>query len=485
MYGARLLVLNWEKDELYYHHPITQEDKMHTKKNITIFDLPSDQVEHKPTPFSEYGVSGVQMSSGIVYDEFLTQLKGVRGRKMYREMMDNNSIIGAVLFVIEMLFRGSMWDIEAVKDPITGESSEEAKQAAEWTKGVLFEDMEMTWDDFLSDVASMFGFGWAYLEIVYKQRKGRTDDIHTSSKFNDGTIGLQKVALRAQESIYKWETDDKNEIIGMYQEDPNKGRIYFIPIEKAMLIRPKRWKNSPEGRSILRNAYRPYYYSTRLEEIEAIGYERNYAGIPMIRIPKKLISSSDPVDIATKEAYVSIGYKLRRNEQSAIVIPSDTFTNEDGQYTTNREVDIKLMGSESTGFSADIDKAVKRHDQKIAISLISDWVTLGMNERGSFAMSRDKTDMFLRAIEGWLETIASHVKRDLITRLWELNGFDMSIMPNVTYGSPAPEEVGDVATALNKLTQSGMEVFPDVRVENIMRNKLGFPEKMEVQEDEI
>src|SRR4051812_8376960 len=57
------------------------------------------------TNFGEIGRSGLRYRSGIVTEEFLTELKGKDGRKVIREMMDNDSIIGSMLFAISMLIR--------------------------------------------------------------------------------------------------------------------------------------------------------------------------------------------------------------------------------------------------------------------------------------------------------------------------------------------------------------------------------------------
>ncbi|WP_155274431.1 hypothetical protein [Piscirickettsia salmonis] len=42
-------------------------------------------------------------------------------------------------------------------------------------------------------------------------------------------------------------------------------------------------KGNPEGRSILRNAYQPWYYKKNLESIESIGIERNLVGLLTLR----------------------------------------------------------------------------------------------------------------------------------------------------------------------------------------------------------
>src|SRR6187549_2730109 len=71
----------------------------------------SAQLPPKPTAgkFEEIGVSGLRAYSGIVDEEFLTELKGEKGRKIYREMAANDATVGAMLFAIGLMIRGVKW----------------------------------------------------------------------------------------------------------------------------------------------------------------------------------------------------------------------------------------------------------------------------------------------------------------------------------------------------------------------------------------
>ena len=49
-----------------------------------------------------YGSNG---SGSIFFEEFLHELRGVKGVQAYTEMADNDATVGAILFAIEMLMR--------------------------------------------------------------------------------------------------------------------------------------------------------------------------------------------------------------------------------------------------------------------------------------------------------------------------------------------------------------------------------------------
>ncbi len=51
--------------------------------------------------FLEIGSSGLRRSGGYINEEFLSNLQGVKGFKVYREMHDNDPVIGAMLYAID------------------------------------------------------------------------------------------------------------------------------------------------------------------------------------------------------------------------------------------------------------------------------------------------------------------------------------------------------------------------------------------------
>jgi hypothetical protein len=55
-------------------------------------------------------------------------------------------------------------------------------------------------------------------------------------------------------------------------------------------------RNNPEGRSMLRTAYRSWRNKKRIEEIEGVGIERDLAGLPIARIPGKFFSKDADAD---------------------------------------------------------------------------------------------------------------------------------------------------------------------------------------------
>src|SRR5215213_8472928 len=101
--------------------------------------------DRKPLPTEMVGASGLLQYSGRLAEEFLKDLDNEKGRKVYREMSDNDPVIGAILFAIDMLMRQVEWRIDPA-DPSDG-----AYDVAEFVESCLT-DMSFSWNDTLSSI---------------------------------------------------------------------------------------------------------------------------------------------------------------------------------------------------------------------------------------------------------------------------------------------------------------------------------------------
>jgi hypothetical protein len=378
---------------------------------------------------SEFGSTGLKHSGGTVYEEFLTNLRGTKGARVYREMSDNDPTVGSILYAIEKVILRLDWRIDPFQDKSAdGETNPKDQETAEFINECL-NDMSDSWDATLTQILSMLTYGYAFHEIVYKVRGGDSKDPQRRSKFSDNKIGWRKFAIRGQETLWQWMFDEEGGIQGMIQSDPSAS-IYIkpIPIEKALLFRVKNDKNNPEGRSLLRNAYRSWYFKHRIEEIEAVGIERDLAGLPIAYIPPEYLSSTASAEqISFRNSIEQIVQNVKRNEQEGIVMP--LMYDESG----HKMFDLSLL---STGGSRqfDTDKIINRYDQRIAMSVLSDFILLGHDRVGSYSLGTAKMDLWSMAVDASANSIAEVINQFAIPRLLKLNGMDTSRAPFLTYG---------------------------------------------------
>jgi len=425
--------------------------------------------------FNELGRTGLKAFSGVLYEEFLPELRGQRAVKTYTEMKENNAVVAAMLFAVESLLRSVDWTV-------VPDSEDEADIAAAEFLDENMHDMSHTWPDFVSEVLSMLPYGFSYFEQVYKVRVGPNEKTpRNRSAYTDRKIGWRKFAIRSQESMTKWEFDDKGGVTGMYQRPVGPYGLYgwgtydeiFIPIEKALLFRTTSSKGNPEGRSILRSAYRSYYFATRLSEIESIGAERDLAGMPIAYVPLEIISDGRTEEQeATYNAIKDLVQKTKRDQQEGIIFP--LVYDENG----NELYKFELMSAGSKR-QVEIGSVIQRYTQQIAMTVLADFILLGHENVGSFALSSDKTELFAVALGAWLDSIEETINRYAVPRLFELNpslSATSSELPKIKHGDLEKPDLGELASYVQSLANAGMPIFPDLKTEEMLRHVADLPE---------
>lgn len=410
-----------------------------------------------------YGKNGY---GSILYEEFLPELRGIKGVQAYTEMADNDATVGAILFAIEMLMRNCEFHVEPA-----GESSKD-KECAEFVESCM-NDMERTWTDTLSEILSFLTYGWSYHEIVYKRRVGRTSSPVTNSKHDDGLIGWRKLPIRAQDTLYGWEyKDETDDLVGMTQAPPPHYDRITIPLEKALHFRTRSRKDSPEGRSILRTAYRAFYFKKRIEEIEGYGIERDLAGFPVLYSPPDLDiwdkeNEETMAALANAEQIVS---SIRRDQREGLVLP--------GGYEQGTGWKLELLTSGSRR-QFDTNAIIDRYDKRIATSVLADFVMLGQQEVGSFALADSKTKIFALAIGTYLDIICEVFNNQAIPRLIDINGDHfkgITDYPKMKHGDIEDVDLTQFADFITKLAGAGI-IVPDDELEDEVRRVGGLPEK--------
>lgn len=404
----------------------------------------------------ELGRVGAKFYSGTFYEEFLPELHGNRGVQVYQEMADNDDTVGAILFAIKMLIRQASWCVQPA-----GNTSVD-KDAAEFVESCLH-DMTLTWTDTISEILSFLIYGWSVHEIVYKRRMGRKKDPRLESKFNDGLIGWQKLPIRAQESLYEWEFDDNDNLSAFVQMPAPDYDIIKIPADKILLFRTESRKDNPEGRSILRNAYRSWFYKKRIQEIEGIGIERDLAGFPVLIAPPGVDIWNDAKLLKDCEGFVK---NIRRNEMEGLPLPAGW--------------ELKLL---STGGARQFDTnaVIRRYDEGIARTVIADFIFLGSGNVGSWALSSDKTAMFALAIGAFLDNICEVFSRVAIPKLIEINAphfGGITDYPTLEHGDIESANLTDLANYLKEMVGLGL-ITPDSLLEDWLREQASLPSRLD------
>lgn len=423
--------------------------------------------------FREVGATGLRRFSGFIYDEFLPELTGWKGVAIYKEMINNDATVSAVRFAIRTLCRRVKW----FSDPMS--KSPANIEAAEFLETCM-NDMSQTWIDTIDEILSMLDYGYSAHEIVYKRRCGDVFDPSMRSKYCDGRIGWRKIPIRSQDTVYRWQFDDHGGIQGVEQLAPPHYYHVTIPVEKMLLFRTTIDKNNPEGKSIFRGAYKSWYTKKNIENIEAIGIERDLAGLPMAMVPPEILSvnaSAQQKNILA--AIKDLTINVRRNAQEGMIMPMSY--NDQGKPL----FEFKLL---TTGGNRQFDTSaiINRYDQRIAMTALADFILLGQDKVGSFALASSKTNLFSTAIGAFLDIIADVFNRYAIPRLFAFNDFQLEQYPQIKHGDLGSVDLTELGKYVQTLAQAGMPLFPNGELEKHLLEVAGLPStNIQEQEPEV
>lgn len=405
--------------------------------------------------YKEIGSSGLLQSAGYIQEEFLQELRFPRACKIYKEMSSNDPTVGSVLFLVNQLVKKAEWTVEPAGDKRVD------KKAAAFIEECI-DDLDKPFSSVISEILSMLIYGFSLHEIVYKVRT------NNNSKYNDKKIAWAKIAYRAQHSITGWHFDENtDELVAAEQHCYGHASPFIMPMSKCLLFRPLATDDNPEGKSMLRNAYRPWYFKKKIEEVEGVGIERDLAGLPLLIPPEELDiwDADDPNMVRMKDMALNIVKNIRRDRQEGIVLPFGW--------------ELKLL---STGSNRQFDTnaIISRYDVKIAQTLLSDLVTLGSDKVGSYALAAVKKSLLATAIETILDSVAEEFNRKAIPQLLKFNPEFANLVatPKLIHSEVETPDLNEIAMLLKAMGGAGM-VLEDYKLQNYIREIASMPKLTE------
>lgn len=387
----------------------------------------------------EIGRAGLDAWMGIIREDFIKELRGREGYKRYDEMRRNSPIIGSLLQAVYQ-------SVLSIQFQFTSEEGNEDPRLELLNESL--ESMSHSLRDHIGEALTFLPFGFSLFEIVY-QRVG-------------GKMLWRKFAPRGQDTIRRWGFDDTGGIQGAFQAVVGRDE-QFLPIKKLILYRTNVERNNPEGRSVLRTAWIPYYFAKNIMQIEAIGIERDLAGLPMIHLPQDADTSDE--SNSDKSKAEKMVRNIRNDEQAGLVIPYDW------------EFELVTTGGSR---AHDTDKVVRRYESRMLMSALAQFLMLGQENVGSLALSKDQTDFFTMSVNTVADILTETITHHAIPRLMRLNGLDDAGL--ALEHSPAGDI--DLGTIADFLQKTGSMISWTAEDEIWLRQVAQLPEKTAEEIDE-
>jgi phage gp29-like protein len=397
-----------------------------------------------------FGGSGVgYLLTNLGADEYLPELSFPRSIAVYTRMRRSDATVQALELAITLPIRATDWDVQPASNDPT------AKEAADLVYDNLFGGMTHTFDDFLRDALLALFYGFVVFEKVFEER--------------DAYIVWRKFAPRHPQTIERFLFDETGGLAGVRQVgfDPQgRFRQVDIPIDRLLVFIWRRELGNPYGVSVLRAAYKHWFLKDLAYKLQAIALERWAVGIPVGKVPAGT-SEQD------KQTFLQMLEAMRGHERAAMVLPED--------YS------VELIGAEA-GQRANqaFVEAIQHHDTMIVKSVLAQFLNLGTGDVGSWALSRDHSQLFLMGLNSVAQWFADHINRYAIPQLCRLNfGEDFTDFPELTFADlrlVLQREV--LAEAISKLVQTGI-LTPDRSLQEWVRDVFDLPPLPEEQPEEV
>jgi hypothetical protein len=271
------------------------------------FSIPELE-EHQSTVTPQKAVSSGEIKVGgeTLYrrarmTDYNPELSGQSAFDLYGEMK-NDSIVRTTLKMAKTPVLSARWFVE----PASNEQID--LEVAEFVEDNLNNWLNVSFDEFLIQSLTCLDYGVAVFEKVF-------DTINwgpKGSSSKEQKIYWRKFAPRAVESIDEFVYDDEGgpETVIITTED---GPV-DLDIWKALIVTYDKEDGDLWGHSVLRSAYKHWFYKEQLYKIDAIQKERHGIGIPIIVLPPNF----SPQDRVTAD---NIGQSLRTNERAHVTLP--------------------------------------------------------------------------------------------------------------------------------------------------------------------
>lgn len=415
------------------------------------------------------GTSGVDKFDGVPQSELVSELKYPRCLDTFRKMLMHPAINSSNNLHKSMVGKARFRFL-----PPTTATEQEKQQTLNTEQ--MFGDMEHTLEDSIKSAMTMIDWGFAPVEIVWRQRTKSS-----GSMYDDGLLGIRRLSLRHQQSIVKpvWDANDSEKMTGLVQDPTVISNNYYkyvasnkrktIPIKhKLLMFKTGDDSSQPFGTCPLRNAYLPWRYLQSVEELEASGVAKDLQGLPVLYIPHEFMKAD-----ATPEhkAFYTYTQNLVRNvqmgNQSGIVLPSII---DESSKQPLLKLDLLSSDGKKNYQTGDIKQY---YLTLIHIALSSDVLMQGNSTVGSFGLGSLKNSMTAIAVENYLKHIVSVFNDQLIRSIYELNGWDVSRMCHIDYEGFEQADLATFSQAIQRVSSVGL-LPKTVDVVNAIMRTLGI-----------
>jgi hypothetical protein len=318
----------------------------------------------------------------------------------------------------------------------------------------IFNGMRRPWHRVVRRLASHKFYGFALAEWIALRDE------------ESGVIGFKDILPLGQKTVTRWLLEKDGSILGAVQTSPQTGKDVAIPRAKMIHVVDDALNDSPEGLGLLRHVVDSVKRLQRLQELELWGFANDLRGVPVGRAPLAALNAAVKAKTITQaeanEMIAGLESFVQRHVRSpdlGILLDSTPYkgTGEQRTPTQVRQWEIELLDGGTYSLEA-VANAIVRIQREIARVLGVEHLMLGENSAGSRSLSTDKTQSFGLLVDGTLREIREAVEADLLPPLFELNGWDVELMPDLKTEAQAFRNADELSAVIRDLATAGVQV---------------------------
>lgn len=245
--------------------------------------------------------SGETLYRRAMHSDYNPELSGRRGIDKYREMR-NDAVVRTTLKLQKTPILGARWFMQ----PASQEPEDQAKASFVWDN--LTKWMSMSFPQFMVEALLMCDYGVYAFEKVFIYK----DWFNPLTGTTEEKLIWKKFAPIPPYEIEEFAYDEgggPEHIVVETETEP-----VDLEIAKALIFTYDKEAGDLWGFSVLRSAYKHWFYKEQLYKIDAIQKERHGIGIPIIVLPPNFKEGD-------RAAAEQIGRNLRTNERAHVVLP--------------------------------------------------------------------------------------------------------------------------------------------------------------------
>jgi len=379
----------------------------------------------------ELGTTGRTAYGSVFKEDYNPEMRGILGLQTYDRMRRSDGQVRGTMRLLKTPILGARWYMEPAS------TSQQDRDIAEFVWNNLTKWMSVSWPQFLQESLLHLEFGWYAFEKVFDIRL--IDD--------EPRIVWRKFAARHPMDYDYWEYDRRGGPNGCWFYD-DEADSTFIPMSKLLVFTNEKEAGNMEGFSILRSAYKHWFYKENLYKIDAIQKERHGIGVPVIKLPPGFKAED-------KTLADEMGRNLRTNEKAHVVLPPNW--------------DIIMLKME--GQHVDALASANHHDLQISRNILAQFLN---DQRSDGSAIEASGDIFVKSTRFIADQVRDVMNKWAIPELVNYN-WNVDEYPELKV-----RRIGDtvdwrtISFALRNLIGAGI-VRPDEKLEDWIRDEMDLP----------